>query len=271
MSVQLVTDDPARTSAFKVVLVGQAAAALVFGLAPLLLTALYAATLGFTGADPLVYRLGGAATTGYAVVALYALVRGAMWNELRIPSLATLTFSIGAFGASLWEVVAGTRQPVVVFVVVAGAVFALIAAWFVLRDRRPIERTGPTLTAIERLIIALSTVSAGVFGVLPLLAPAIFAPLFGLAGTDTWVFRLAGAGTLGYAIGGIAALRTGTYGPLRIQNLAAITFNALGAAAAWVSLLGRDGGWLAPVVAIAATFFAVTLSIIATRRAGEVS
>jgi hypothetical protein len=259
--------DPARTSTFRLVLIGQGAAALVFGLAPLLLTSMYASTLGFSGDDPLIYRLGGAATTGYAVVAIYALLRGSSWAELRIPSLATFTYALGAFGASLWEALAGARQGVVVFVVVAGAAFTLIAASFVLRDRAPIARTGPALTTIERVILSLATLSAAVFGILPLLAPAPFASLFGLVGTDSWVFRLAGAGCLGYAVGGVAAIRVGTFGPIRIQNVAAITFNALGAVAAWVSVIGRDGGWLAPVVALAATFFAVALTVIAVRHA----
>jgi hypothetical protein len=46
---------------------------------------------------------------------------------------------------------------------------------------------------------------------------------------------------------------------MRLQNMAAITFNALGAASAWVALAGGDGGWLAPIVAAAASFFTVAL------------
>jgi hypothetical protein len=160
------------------------------------------------------------------------------------------------------------RQPVVLFVVVAGAAFTLIAAFYVLRDRRPIPRSGPRLTRQEQVVIGLATLSAAAFGVLPLLAPAPFATLFGLAGTDSWVFRLAGAGCLGYAVAGIASLRVGTFGPMRIQNLAAITFNALGAIVAWISTVS-NGPILAPVVALAATFFAIALTAIAWRHRGD--
>jgi hypothetical protein len=90
-------------------------------------------------------------------------------------------------------------------------------------------------------------------------APDPFASLFGLGGTDTWVFRLAGAGCLGYATAGIASLLAAGYRLIRIQNMAAISFNALGAISAWIAVLGGDGGWLAPVVAAAASFFTVAL------------
>jgi hypothetical protein len=83
----------------------------------------------------------------------------------------------------------------------------------------------------------------------------LFAGLFGLAGTDSWVFRLAGAGCLGYATAGIASLMAPGYRLMRIQNMAAITFNALGAISAWLAILGGNGGWFGPAVAAAATFF----------------
>jgi hypothetical protein len=108
-------------------------------------------------------------------------------------------------------------------------------------------------------VLAVATLSAGTFGLLPLLAPDPFASLFGLAGTDTWVFRLAGAGCLGYATAGIASVMAAGYRPIRIQNLAAITFNALGAIGSWLAVASGDGGWLAPIVAAAASFFTVAL------------
>lgn len=49
------------------------------------------------------------------------------------------------------------------------------------------------------------------------------------------------------------------YRLIRIQNMAAITFNALGAISAWLAVLGGEGGWPAPVVAAAASFFAIAL------------
>lgn len=251
--------DQAFALPFRVTLVAQAAAGLVFGLAPLLVTSAYASALGFSGDDILVYRLGGAATAGYFVAPVLALSWRAGWRQIRIPAIATLTFTIGAFAASALEFLAGAKQPVIPFVVVAGAVFTVIAAWWLQRDEAPTEDPGRPLSTPARGVLILATVSASTFGLLPLLLPGFFAGLFGLAGTDTWVFRLAGAGCLGYATAGIASLLAPGYRLIRIQNMAAITFNALGAFSAWLAVLNADGGWLAPVVAAAASFFTVAL------------
>ena len=258
-SMTAASADQALTFPFRVTLVAQAAAGLVFGLAPLLVTSAYASALGFSGGDALVYRLGGAATTGYFVAPVIALAWRAGWRHIRIPAIATLTFTIGAFAASALEFLAGANQPVIPLVVLAGAVFTVIAAWWLRRDEAPAEDPGRPLSTPARGVLVLATLSAGTFGLLPLLVPGIFAGLFGLAGTDIWVFRLAGAGCLGYATAGIASLLAPGYRLIRIQNMAAITFNVLGALSAWLAVVNGDGGWLAPVVAAAASFFTVAL------------
>jgi hypothetical protein len=251
--------DQANLLSFKLTLVVQGAAAAFFGLAPILVTAPYAQALGFAGTDVLIYRLGGAATTGYLVAPMLALLWGSGWQTLRIPAIATLTFTIGAFAASAIELIGGARQPVVPFVAGAALVFTAIAAWWFRRDEGAPIDPGPALTQPGRVIIGLATLSAATFGVLPLVAPGPFASLFGLSGNDPWVYRIAGAACLGYATAGIASLRAPGYGLIRYQSLAAITFNALGAVSAWIALAGGNGGLLAPVVAAAATFFAIAL------------
>lgn len=258
-SMEALARDQALTLPFKLTLVAQAAAALVFAVIPLLATAAYASALGFSGDDVLVYRLGGAATAGYFVAPVVALAWRAGWSRIRIPAIATLTFTIGAFGASALEFGAGARQAIVPFVAVAGAIFTAIALYWLRRDEGTDSDAGRPLDGPARVIIGLATLSAAIFGLLPLLLPDFFANLFGLVGTDTWVFRLAGAACLGYATAGLASLVSQGYQRMRIQNFAAITFNALGAVSAWIAVLGGDGGWLAPVVAVAATFFTVAL------------
>jgi hypothetical protein len=251
--------DQAHTLPFRLTLIVQAAAALVFGIAPLLVLGSYASAIAFSGSDPLVYRLGGAATAGYVTAPLFALLWRSGWRQLRIPAIATLTFTLGAFAASVWEYTAGARQPIVTFVVIAGALFSVIAAYWLLRDDAPPDDPGHSLDAAARVILGLATLSAAVFGILPLVVPSVFSSVFGLAGTDSWVFRLAGAGCLGYATGGVASLAAGRYREMRLQNLAAITFNALGAVSAWYAIATGGGGLLAPIVAAAATFFTVAL------------
>ncbi len=253
------TGDQAFTLPFKLTLAAQAAAGLVFGLTPVLATAAYASALGFSGNEHLVYRLGGAATFGYFVAPVIALAWRSGWRQIRIPAIATLTFTIGAFAASAWELASGGKQLVIPYVVAVGAIFTLIAAWWLRRDEAPEEDPGRPLATSARVVVGLAALSAGTFGLLPLLVPGPFASLFGLDGTDTWVFRLAGAGCFGYATAGIASLLAPGYRLWRIQNLAAIAFNALGAASAWLAVVHANGGWLAPVVAAAASFFTVAL------------
>ena len=251
--------DQAGLPAFRLTLIGQAVAALVFGLAPLLATAAYASAIGFSGQEVLVYRLGGAATFGYLTAPLLALMWHSGWRQIRIPAIATVTFTLGALVASVWELATGATQVVVPLVVVAGAAFSLVAWYWLRRDEAPAAEAGKPLDMIARVIIGLATVSAGTFGLLPLLAPAPFGTVFGVSAADGWVFRLAGAACLGYATGGIASLRSSGYQDMRLQNLAALTFNAVAAVSAWVAVASSSGGWLAPVVAAAASFFTVAL------------
>jgi len=109
-------------------------------------------------------------------------------------------------------------------------------------------------------VVVLATLSAAVFGLFPLLAPDRFTTLFQLNGSDTFIFRLAGAATLGYSVGGVLELRAADYRRIRVQNLAAIVFNALAAVVSILAAVAGQGGLLAPVVAVAATFFALTLT-----------
>jgi hypothetical protein len=252
--------DQTRLPVFRLLLLVQVAAAGFFGIVPLLLPQTFASLFGYTGRDELMYRLAGAASTGYAVAALVALVARPTWAELRIPVWATLTFNAGAAFAAALTVASGDRGILPVFILVAASVFAVFAAYWLFRDVGPAIPSGASFEIGFRIVLALATLIAAVFGLFPLLAPERFATLFNLSGQDQFIFRLAGAGTLGYAVAGIIELRSGDYRRIRLQNFAAVVFNVLGAMVAALAWLGGAGGLLAPVVAVAATFFAVTLT-----------
>ena len=144
--------------------------------------------------------------------------------------------------------------------IVAGAVFTLVAAYWLRRDEAPVADAGRPLTSPTRVVLGLAILSAATFGLLPFLLPGPFATVFGLAGTDLWVYRLAGAACFGYATAGVASLLARGYRLWRLQNFGAITFNALAAITALIALANGSGGWLAPVVAAAASFFTVALA-----------
>jgi hypothetical protein len=257
--------DQAALPIFRLSVLVQLLAAGFFGLFPLLAPAPFAELFGYSGDAPLAYRLFGASTTGYALAAAFALWRRPGWGELRIPLVATLTFNASAFLASAVALISAGPVVLPVVVLLAAGTFSAVATYWLRRDQGPRVAGGEALSRTALGIIGLATLSAAVFGLLPLVVPELFAKLFGLPGTDVYLYRLAGAATLGYATAGWLELRAGRLGPIRVQNLAAIAFNALGALASLVALLHGYGGLLAPVVLVAATFFAITLSLIQVR------
>jgi hypothetical protein len=257
--------DQASLPVFRLQLGVQALATIVFGVIPLALPETFATVTGYSGNDAYIYRLAGAATAGYLIAALVALAGRRRWADLRIPLAATLTFTAAAAVCSLWSVIRGDTHWIVLVVLVAAAAFAVLAGYWLRRDQGTPVVAGPGLDQASRVIIGLATLSAGVFGLLPIIAPAAFASVFGLIGTDTWIFRMAGSACLGYAVAGIFELRAAGYPAIAVQNLAAIAFNAFAAVASWLSVASGAGGILAPVVAVAATFFAFALGWLAVR------
>jgi hypothetical protein len=273
MTTPTIRADQASLPLFRLSVFVQLLAAGFFGLFPLLAASTFAALFGYTGDAPLAYTLFGASTTGYAVAAAYYLWKRPAWSELRIPLVATLAFNVSAFLASALEVVSPAARPgaragsllggyLPVVVLLASGAFSVIAFYWLRRDARtPMGQAG-RLSPTPIAILGLATLSAAVFGVLPLVVPGLFASLFGLPGTDVYIYRLAGAATVGYAVAGWLELRAASLERIRVQNLAAIVFNALGAIASVIALVGGYGGLLAPLIVLAAGFFAVTLTLI---------
>src|SRR5689334_16682075 len=85
------------------------------------------------------------------------------------------------------------------------------------------ERT--KLSNLERILLLLPLAGGLVFGVLPFLLGGAFGRLFGYPGNDSFVYRLAGAATFGYAVALIMGLRKGDWVPVRLVVVATLTFN----------------------------------------------
>jgi hypothetical protein len=75
-----------------------------------------------------------------------------------------------------------------------------------------------------RLLLVLLVAAGAFFGLAPLLAPTAFASRTGFAGTDVFLYRLAGAASAGYAVGLAAALRAG-WDRVWIPIAATLVFN----------------------------------------------
>jgi hypothetical protein len=73
-------------------------------------------------------------------------------------------------------------------------------------------------------LLVLLIAAGAFFGLAPLLLPAQFASLFGFAGTDVLMYRLAGAATFGYGVGLALGYRA-SWPSLRVAIAATSVFN----------------------------------------------
>lgn len=121
------------------------------------------------------------------------------------------------------------------------------------------------LTRTERVLLAVPMLAGFVFGLFPLLLPGTFAAVSGFPGNDEYIYRLAGAATLGYGVGLAAALRQGEWVSTRLPVAAVLTFNLGSLVACLVEILnpGTAGG-ARPIVylILAASVFFVALSAV---------
>ena len=249
--------DQAQLPIYRYLALVQVAAAGFFGIYPFLFPDSFASVFGYEGAEPFVYRLLGAASTGYAAAAILAF-RRPIWAEHRIPIVASLTFNAAAVLATLLALlIDGEPRFLVFFILVAASVFSLITAYWLVRDEGPAAPDSPRVTAPVRVLLAVATLAALAFGVLPLLIPNLVASATGFAVADLFIYRLAGAATLGYATAGVLEVRARAASEIRLQVRAALVFNVLSAIAAVIYLIGGGQSPIGWVILVAATGFSV--------------
>lgn len=230
------------------------AAGAFFGLATTIAPATFASLTGFAGTDLFTYRLAGAATFAYAV----GLTAGAQasWQELRIPIASTLAFNAASILACVLAILAGNAQLVVFVILLASIVFTYGTARL-LREP-PMAAAGKARAELERPIarwilwlFGIGVAAAMVFALGPLLLGGQFGVLVGASGDDPFVYRQAGAATLGAAAGGILVLRSRRWSAARLPALMAVTFNGLSVVAA-IFEIGRGGPPIAFLILAAA-------------------
>jgi hypothetical protein len=239
-----------------------------FGLAALIAPATFASLTGFAGTDLFTYRLAGAATFAYAA----GLTAGsrASWAELRIPIASTLVFNAASIFACVLAIVAGSVQPIVFVILLASIVFAYGTAQ--LLRQPPMLAAGKARAELERPIaqwifylFAIGVAAAAVFGLGPLLLGGQFGVIVGAAGNDSFVYRQAGAATLGAAVGGYLVLRSRRWSAARIPALMAVTFNGLSVIAAIIEI-ANGAQPVAYLILAAAAFTTVGMALALYRR-----
>ena len=89
----------------------------------------------------------------------------------------------------------------------------------------PMSSAAEELTTLEKILLVIPMLGGLVFGIMPLFFPAQFAALTGYVGNDTYLYRLAGAVTLGYVPGLFLAILQGQWMPVRLVVIATLVFN----------------------------------------------
>ncbi len=242
------------------------AASAFVGLFQLLLPGLLAKLTGYSGNDVIAYWLSGAATFGYAG-ALSLALRQKQWSAIRLIVLAFFTFGIGSLYACAVDIIGGAAKPVVYVVLALTLVFVTITGTLLYRHRNDSKGSANTARWVA-VFLVIATVLAAIFGLLPLLFPGSGTPLFHLKGTDVFIFRQAGAASLGYAVMGVFELRSRNWQEMRWPLVMAGIFNGLSFIASVVSL-ASGGPLLLSLLVMLATLGVTMAIIVALRRRGQ--
>jgi hypothetical protein len=222
----------------KPIVIVLALAAGYFGVVPFLFPQFGAQISGFAGHDIFIYRLTGASSFGYTVALAHAWRDG--WRGLRIPIAGMAVFAIGSIIACLAAIVAGEGTWIVYFVLVASTVFLSLHLLLLTNPPAGGEPVGSGRPDVARWVlwlIAFGSLAALATGAVALvLGGAAGSLLGGYSGTDSVMYRQAGAATLGSAFGGLLALRSQRWVEMRGSLWGAFAFNGLSLIAAVIEL-----------------------------------
>jgi hypothetical protein len=112
------------------------------------------------------------------------------------------------------------------------------------------------LSILERILLLLPIAGGLVFGLGPLLLGGAFGAALGVPGNDTFIYRLAGAATLGYAVALIIGIRQGDWTSLRLVVVATLAFNVASIYACVVQLAAGNTNFI--IYLILGTSIAIT-------------
>ena len=254
----------------KVVLAVPMLAGLVIGLALLSAAQFFGRFVGYTAADAdiFIYWLAGAGTLGYGVAQALALRAGG-WTALRLPMAAVVTFNLCSLFACEEEIRLGRASDhfFVYLILAASVLLIVISGWLLLRHRgapRPAPDTAKWLT----YFLIFGAVGALATGLLALLVPEQFHPLFGLPAQDVFIYRQLGAATVGYGVMGILQVRSRRFGELRLSLIMGALFNAL---ACLIGILALVTGKppLLPITLVIVPFILATGCVLGLVRKGK--
>jgi len=245
------------------------AGGLVFGLFPFLVPVAFASFTGSSGNDPFIYRLAGAATFGYAVALALGLQQGT-WAAVRLVVIAVLTFNLASLYACSFELLSpstnGGVKPIVLLILATSIAIVAMCGGLLYRHRTDARPTPNIAPWVGRFIV-VATILALVFGLTPLFYPQLN-HLFGFKVTDLFLYRQAGAATLGYAVMGVFELRSRNWQEIRWPIVMAAVFNGLSFLAALLTLILGESLLLPALVAVASLGVTVAAIVVLRTRGG---
>jgi hypothetical protein len=186
-------------------------------------------------------------------------LRQANWSALKLVVLAFFTFGIGSLYACGADIITGSARWVV-YVVLALTVLFVCITGTILYRHRGVNQEQPDTAPWFAWFLVVAMLLATVFGLFPLLLPGAFHTLFGLKGTDVFIFRQAGAATLGYAVMGVYELRSRNWQEVRWPAVMAGIFNGLSFIVSLLAIIMGQVNLL--VILVTPATFLVTIGII---------
>jgi hypothetical protein len=121
------------------------------------------------------------------------------------------------------------------------------------------------LSNLERTLLFLPTLAGVVFGVLPFFMGGAFGKAVGYSGNDTFIYRLAGAATLGYGVAFILGLRRTDWAPVRLVVIATLTFNLASLYACAMEIVSGTSNLFSYVISGASILFVAITAWVLTR------
>lgn len=238
---------------------------LAFGVGPYLAPGPFGRVFGYAGNDHFIYRLAAAATFGYAV-ALALAMRSPRWVPMRLVVLAVLGFNVASLYACAAELVGGDRHFVVYLILVTSVLLVAISA--TLLARHGLGTVGDRDSAPWlRWFLVFTVVAALGTGALGLFMPQ-GGRFFGYQAADIFIYRQAGAATLGYVLMGLYEIRSLRLEEIRLPLVMAAVFNGLALVAALWSVVTAAPGWL-PFVVIPVALITAGGALSALSRGGS--
>ena len=214
----------------RALLVLPAVVGLVLGFFPLLLPALFARVALFPARDFFAYQFAGAGTLGYGVALTIGLFQKD-WLAVRLPVIGILVFNLASLYACGVRIFTEPNPPYSVYVVLGASLLFVALSGLLLLLHRGTPRPESNLASLPlRIFFMVGAVAAATFGLLPLFVPGLFTLFHLVADPDlSFIARLAGASSLGYAAVSVLALSALNTRELPLIGVMAAVFNGVSA------------------------------------------